>query len=70
MLYLEYTWDINSHRILLDEEFDSDKLGWKGGDLFKFVNVNGRQMLIKIDEVEQFNNGFPVNVTETRDANC
>jgi hypothetical protein len=60
-LHLDYTWDLDSRRILLDEELNTDKLGWKAGDLFKFVNINGRQMLVKIDEVERFNNGFPVN---------
>ena len=54
MLYLDYTWDCSSRGIILDEEFNSDKLGWKGGDLFKFVNVNGRQMLVKIDDLEKF----------------
>jgi hypothetical protein len=38
----------------LDEEFNSDKLGWKGGDYFKFVNTNGRQMLVKVDDLEKF----------------
>jgi hypothetical protein len=47
---------------MLDEEFDSDKLGWKGGDLFKFVNVDGRQMLVKLDPLEAFVKGYPVNV--------
>ena len=65
MLHLDYTWDLDSRRILLDEELNTDKLGWKAGDLFKFVNVNGRQMLIKIDPLEAFVKGYPVNVTET-----
>ena len=55
MLYLDYSWDCSSKGIILDEEFNSDKLGWKGGDYFKFVNVNGRQMLIKVEEdLEKF----------------
>ena len=54
MLYLDYSWDCSSKGIILDEEFNSDKLGWKSGDYFKFVNVNGRQMLIKVDDLEQF----------------
>jgi hypothetical protein len=29
-------------------------LGWRAGDYFKFVNVNGRQMLIKVDDLEKF----------------
>lgn len=54
MLYIDYTWDVSSERILLDEEFNSDKLGWKGGDYFKLINIDGRQMLVKVDALEQF----------------
>ncbi len=54
MLYVDYSWDCSSRGIILDEEFNSDKLGWKAGDYFKFVNVNGRQMLVKVDDVEKF----------------
>jgi hypothetical protein len=65
MLYLDYNWDCSPNGITLDEEFNSDNLGWKSGDLFKFVNVNGRQMLIKIDPLEAFIKGYSVNVKET-----
>jgi hypothetical protein len=54
MLYLDYNWDLSPNGILLDEELNTDRLGWQGGDYFKLVNVNGRQMLIKINEVEKF----------------
>ena len=54
MLYLDYNWDCSSNGIILDEEFNSDRLGWKDGDYFKFANVNGRQMLIKVDDLEKF----------------
>lgn len=54
MLYLDYTWDCSPSGILLDAEFNSDQLGWKSGDYFKFVNVNGRQMLIKVDDLVKF----------------
>ncbi len=64
MLYIDYNWDCSPRGIILDEEFNSDKLGWKGGDLFKLVNRNGRQMLIKIDPVEAFSKGYKVNVQE------
>lgn len=53
-MYVDYTWDCSSKGIILDEEFNSDKLGWKGGDYFKLVNVNGRQMLVKVGELEKF----------------
>lgn len=54
MLHFDYSWDLHPDRIILDEELNTDRLGWKGGDYFKFVNVNGRQMLIKVDDLEKF----------------
>jgi hypothetical protein len=54
MLYLNYTWDCSPDGIKLDEEFDSDKLGWKSGDYFKLVDINGRQMLVKVNALEKF----------------
>ena len=62
MLYVDYHWDLEPHRILFDEELDIDKLGWKGGDCFKITNINGRAMLVKLDPVEQFVRGEAVNV--------
>jgi hypothetical protein len=61
MLHFDYSWDLSPDKILLDEELNTDKLGWRAGDIFKFVNVNGRQMLIKMDPVEQFARGYKVN---------
>lgn len=60
-MYVDYSWDCSEKGIILDEEFNSDKLGWKGGDYFKLININGRQMLIKVDPVEAFAKGYPVN---------
>jgi len=54
MLYIDYNWDLYPDKIILDEEINTDKLGWKGGDYFKFININGRQMLVKVDELERF----------------
>lgn len=62
MLHLDYSWDLGPRGILLDEELNTDRLGWKHGDLFKFININGRQQLVKVDPVEAFAKGFPVNV--------
>lgn len=62
MLHLDYNWDLTHNGIILDEELNTDKLGWKHGDMFKFININGRQMLVKVDPVEQFAKGYPVNV--------
>ena len=54
MLYIDYKWDLEPNRILLDEELDIDKLGWQGGDYFQVKNVNGRIMLVKIDPLIKF----------------
>jgi hypothetical protein len=64
MLHFDYEWDLHPDRIILDSELNTDKLGWKGGDYFKFINVNGRQMLVKVDPVEMFAKGHPVNVKD------
>ena len=54
MLYVDYTWDLESNRILLDKELDIDKLGCHNGDYFQVKNVNGRAMLVKIDPLAKF----------------
>ena len=54
MLYIDYTWDLESNRILLDSELNIDKLGWHSGDYFQVKNVNGRAMLVKVDPVVKF----------------
>jgi len=52
--YYDYDWDLEPERILLDFELNIDKLGWKGGDYFKVVNINGRVILVKVDPLEKF----------------
>jgi hypothetical protein len=64
MKHFDYEWDLDSTRIVLDTELNTDKLGYKHGDLFKFININGRQMLVKLDPVEQFVRGYKVNIDE------
>ena len=54
MLHYEYNWDLQPDRIILDEELNIDRLGWKAGDYFKVVNVNGQAMLIKVDPLIKF----------------
>lgn len=54
MKYIDYDWDLSAGGIVLDEEINTDKLGWRNGDYFKFVNINGRQMLVKVDVIEKF----------------
>lgn len=64
MKYIDYDWDCSPRGIILDQEFNSDRLGWKHGDVFKFVNIDGKQVLLKIDPVEQFVIGHKVNCNE------
>lgn len=61
MLHLDYNWDLNPWGIKFDEELNIDKLGWKGGDYFKIINVNGQAMLVKVDALEMFLQGKKVN---------
>ncbi len=62
MLYLDFQWDLSPSGIILDEEINIDKLGWRNGDLFRVTNVNGRAMLVKMDPVGAFAKGHAVNV--------
>ena len=61
MIYVDYTWDLKENGIVLDEEIHIDRLGWKAGDCFKITNVNGKAMLLKLEDVEQFAKGQKVN---------
>lgn len=54
MLYIDYSWDLSPNGIRLDPELNLDKLGWKGGDYFKLINVNGQAMLVKEDVLVKF----------------
>ena len=54
MLYLDFTWDIDSTGILFDRELDIEKIGWEPGDVFRLVEEDGRMKLIKIDPLEKF----------------
>lgn len=61
MIHLDFEWDVRSEGIILDPALDIDKLGWKGGDYFKLINVNGQAQLIKVDAVVAFLEGHVVN---------
>jgi hypothetical protein len=54
MLYVDYAWDLEPNRILLDNELDLDRLSWRAGDYFQVTNVNGRAMLVKVDPLVKF----------------
>ena len=62
MKHYDYDWDLEPEYIKFDPELNIDKLGWRAGDCFKITNVNGQAMLVKMDPVEQFVRGEPVNV--------
>ena len=54
MRYYDYEWDLYPNYIKLDEELNTDALGWKEGDYFKFVESNGVKLIKKIDRLEGF----------------
>ena len=51
---MDYNWDLYPNMIVLDEELNIDKLGWKAGDYFRVENRNGKAMLVKVDSVVKF----------------
>jgi hypothetical protein len=66
MLHFDYTWDLSPNGIILDEELNIDRLGWKGGDYFELRNVNGRAMLVKVDPLVAFVRSGAEDVKETK----
>ena len=64
MRHYDYTWDLEPEWIKFDPELNIDKLGWRAGDCFKIVNIDGQAMLVKLDPVEQFARGHKVNSNE------
>jgi hypothetical protein len=61
MKYYDYEWDLGTRGIILDPELDIDRLGWHAGDVFKLVNINGRVMIQKVDQLEVFLEGKQTN---------
>jgi hypothetical protein len=64
MRHFDYEWDLEPGYIKFDPELNIDKLGWRAGDCFKVVNIDGRAMLVKLDPLEQFVKGHKVNCNE------
>lgn len=58
MKYLDFDWDLQKDRIVLDQDLDIDKLGWRAGDHFEIRNVNGRVELVRVDPVVKFVKGY------------
>lgn len=54
MNYIGYDFSLTEEGIGLDEELNLDKLGWKGGDYFKLVNINGKAKLVRVDPLVKF----------------
>lgn len=54
MSKIDSTWITSKDRIVIDEDLDIDRLGWKGGDYFKLVNINGVPQLVKVDPLIKF----------------
>ena len=59
MKYSDYQSQYRSDRIIIDDALNIDKLGWKNGDYFKVVNINGQVVLIKVDPFVSFVEGSP-----------
>ena len=58
MRYFDYDWELDKSGITLDSELDTGKLGWKTGDYFKLITVNGQTKLVKVDPVVIFTEGY------------
>lgn len=50
-----YSWYPSEKGVTLDRELNVDQFGWKGGDLFKLVNIDGQCHLLKVDPVDTNN---------------
>ena len=58
MAEIDRSWEVRANSIEINEEIDIVKLGWKNGDCFKLVNVNGQAKLVKLDPLEKFVRGY------------
>ena len=67
MLYLDYNWDLSPTLMIPDPELNTDQLNWKKGDYWKIIeNLEGRKMLVKVDDLEAF---LLTGITENIDNN-
>jgi hypothetical protein len=58
MKYIDYDWDLQHDKIVIDSDINIDKLGWKAGDHFERININGKVILQKVDPVVKFVKGY------------
>lgn len=54
MRYVDYDWELTDSQIIPDKELDTSKLGWKIGDYWRVVEIDGIKMLKKVDPLIQF----------------
>ena len=54
MNYIGYDFSLTEEGIGLDEELNLDRLGWRGGDYFKLVNLDGQNKLVRVDPLVKF----------------
>jgi hypothetical protein len=58
MQYVDFNWELDVMGLRLDRDLDVQKLGWKEGDFFKLIQVDGQLQLVKIDPLETFVRGM------------
>ena len=58
MQYVDFNWELDVMGLRLDRDLDVQKLGWKEGDFFKLIQVDGQLQLVKIDPLETFVRGI------------
>jgi hypothetical protein len=59
MRYYDYIWDLNPDQLILDKDLDTDKLGWKPGDVFLLIEgTNNQKYLRKMSVLEKFTRGI------------
>jgi hypothetical protein len=55
MRHYDYEWDLYPNYLKLDDELNTNALGWQDGDIFKFVTTEqGVKMLKKVDRLVGF----------------
>jgi hypothetical protein len=58
MQHWDFIWDLDNDGIKLDDELDTDRLGWQNGDVFEFVIKDGKKKLVRIDQFEPLVKGY------------
>jgi len=57
--YYDYIWDLNPDQLILDQELNTEKLGWQVGDVFVLAEGSNKQKFLrKLDPLEKFVRGM------------